>query len=63
MIMLKWNPSFIHSFKVERIHKNEFVTEKELRATIIESVGFYNQKRVHASLNYMSPNEYEICVG
>ena len=55
--------SFFHSFKVERIHKNEFVTEKELRATIIEYVGFYNQKRIHSSLNYMTPNDYEVCVG
>ncbi len=36
--------SFFHSFKAERIHKNEFITEKELRAVIIEYVGFYNQK-------------------
>jgi len=55
--------SFFHSFKVERIHKNDFVTEKELRATIIEYVGFYNQKRIHSSLNYMTPNDYEVCVG
>lgn len=52
--------SFFHSFKAERIHKNEFVTEKELRAVIIEYVGFYNQKRIHSSLEYMTPNEYEV---
>lgn len=51
--------SFFHSFKAERIHKNEFITEKELRAVIIEYVGFYNQKRIHSSLEYMTPNEYE----
>jgi len=55
--------SFFHSFKAERVHKNDFVTEKELRATIIEYVGFYNQKRIHSSLNYMTPNDYEVCVG
>jgi transposase InsO family protein len=52
--------SFFHSFKAERIHKNEFVTEKELRAVIIEYVGFYNSKRLHSSLDYMTPNEYEV---
>jgi len=54
--------SFFHSFKAERIHKNEFVTEKELRAVIIEYVGFYNQKRIHSSLEYMTPDEYEVCM-
>ena len=52
--------SFFHQFKAERIHRNEYVTEKELRAVIIEYVGFYNQRRLHSSLNYLTPNEYEV---
>lgn len=52
--------SFFHHFKAERLHENEYVTEKELRAVIIEYVEFYNHKRLHASLNYMSPVEYEV---
>jgi len=32
--------SFFHSFKAERVHKNEFMTEKELRSVVIEYVGF-----------------------
>ena len=52
--------SFFRQFKAERIHRNEFVTEKELRAVIIEYVGFYNRKRIHSSLNYMAPDEYEV---
>jgi transposase InsO family protein len=55
--------SFFHQFKAERIHRNEYVTEKELRSVIIEYVGFYNQKRIHSSLNYMTPNEYEVRMG
>lgn len=55
--------SFFHQFKAERIHRNEYVTEKELRAVIIEYVGFYNQKRIHSSLDYMTPNEYEVRMG
>ncbi len=54
--------SFFHQFKAERIHRNEYVTEKELRAVIIEYVGFYNRKRLHSSLNYMTPDEYEVSV-
>ena len=52
--------SFFHLFKAERLHKNEYTTEKELRAVIIEYVGFYNQKRIHSSLGYLTPNDYEV---
>lgn len=54
--------SFFHQFKAERIHRNEYITEKELRAVIIEYVGFYNRKRLHSSLNYMTPDGYEVSV-
>ncbi len=55
--------SFFHQFKAERIHRNEYVTEKELRAVIIEYVGFYNRKRIHSSLDYLTPVEYEVRMG
>lgn len=52
--------SFFHLFKAERFHRNEYVTEKELRAVVMEYVGFYNQRRIHSSLNYLTPNAYEV---
>ena len=55
--------SFFRQFKTERIHKNEFVTERELRSVIVEYVRFYNQKRIHSSLNYMTPMQYEANMG
>ncbi len=55
--------SSFHQFKAERIHRNEYVTEKEPRAVVIEYVGFYNKRRVHSSLNYMTPDEYEVSLG
>ena len=55
--------SFFHQFKAERIHKNEYVTERELRAVIVEYVGFYNRKRIHSSLDYLTPVEYEVRMG
>jgi len=54
--------SFFHLFKAERLHKNEFTTEKELRAVIIEYVGFYNRKRIHSSIGYITPDEYEVAI-
>lgn len=55
--------SFFHQFKAERLHGNEYTTERELRAVIIEYVGFYNQKRIHSSLGYSTPNDYEVIMG
>ncbi len=52
--------SFFHLFKAERYHKNQYFTEKELRAVIIEYVGFYNNRRLHSSLNYITPGQYEV---
>lgn len=51
--------SFFRHFKTERVHRREFTTEKELRAMIIEYIGFYNRKRLHSSLDYMTPCQYE----
>ena len=52
--------SFFHNFKAERIHRNAFTTERELRAVIHEYVGFYNEQRLHSSLGYISPAAYEV---
>lgn len=52
--------SFFHQFKAGRFHRNEYATEKELRAMVMEYVGFYNQRRIHSSLNYLTPNQYEV---
>lgn len=55
--------SFFHQFKAERLHRNEYTTERELRAVIIEYVRFYNSKRIHSSLGYLTPDEYEVIMG
>jgi len=52
--------SFFRQFKAERIHRNEYTTKKELRAVIIEYVEFYNQRRLHFSLDYLIPDKYEV---
>lgn len=52
--------SFFGHMKAECLHRNEYMTEKELRTAIIEYVAFYNQKRIHSSLNYLTPVEYEV---
>ena len=52
--------SFFHSLKGEWIKGNKYATVDTLRNAIRDYiVNFYNRSRLHSSLNYCSPNEFE----
>lgn len=52
--------SFFASLKKELVHGADFTTRQEARAAIVEYIEvFYNTKRRHSSLGYLSPAEYE----
>jgi putative transposase len=52
--------SFFKSLKSELILREVFETEKDLRSAIFEYIEtWYNRKRLHSSLGYLSPLEYE----
>jgi putative transposase len=52
--------SFFASLKKELVHGADFATRSEARAAVFEYVEvFYNGKRRHSSLGYVSPAEYE----
>src|SRR3989338_7752239 len=52
--------SFFHTLKVELIHRMKFKTREEAKARIFEYVEmYYNRKRAHSTLGYLSPFEYE----
>jgi transposase InsO family protein len=52
--------SFLHTLKVEKINRCRFKTRDEARREIFEYVEmYYNRKRTHSSLDYMSPFDYE----
>jgi len=52
--------SFFHTLKVELIHRNKFKTRDEAKRKIFEYVEmYYNRKRAHSTLGYLSPFEYE----
>jgi putative transposase len=51
--------SFFHSLKADVIHGVEFLNDEALRACLRWYVPFYNRRRLHSSLGYQSPYEFE----
>ena len=52
--------SFIGTLKVEKIYRCRFRTREQAKREIFEYIEtYYNRKRLHSSLGYMSPFEYE----
>ena len=51
--------SFFHSLKGDLIHGRTFQTIEELRLGLRRYLQYYNQQRLHSSLDYRSPVDYE----
>ena len=52
--------SFFSSLKIERVHRKVYRTRDEARADLFDYVErFYNPRRRHSTLGYLSPADYE----
>jgi len=52
--------SFFHSLKTEQVHHDDYKTRQQARAAIFDYIElFYNRKRKHSSIDYVSPIEHE----
>ena len=52
--------SFFKTLKVELVYQRRFRTRLEAKAAVVEYIElFYNSRRRHSSLGYLSPNDYE----
>jgi putative transposase len=59
-----WDNAVVESFwgtlKTELVHHEHYETREEARASIFEYVEvFYNRQRLHSSLGYLSPEQFE----
>jgi putative transposase len=56
--------SFFKTFKVELVYQEHYATREEARRSIYSYIEvFYNRQRLHSSLGYRSPAEYEAELG
>ncbi len=52
--------SFFASLKKELVHHEDYQTREEAKTSLFEYVEvFYNNKRIHSSLGYLTPSDYE----
>ena len=52
--------SFFGSLKQERVQWRNYQTRYEAQQDILQYISlFYNNYRLHSTLNYVSPDEYE----
>jgi transposase InsO family protein len=52
--------SFFHSLKVEQTEGKRYATREEAKADVFEYIeSYYNRKRRHSTLNYLSPWDFE----
>ena len=55
--------SFFASLKGECIDTRTWATRASARSAIVEYIGWFNGSRLHSSLGYLTPNEYEAATG
>jgi transposase InsO family protein len=51
--------SFVDSFKTELIRDRVWRSRSQLELAVVEYIGWYNAARLHESLDYLPPLEYE----
>ena len=52
--------SFFHTLQTELVHHEQYRTRAEAKASVFEYIeAFYNRQRLHSTLDYCSPVEFE----
>jgi putative transposase len=51
--------SLFGSLKTERIFDNRYATHEEAKADVLQWIAWYNNERLHSTLGYLNPTEFE----
>ena len=51
--------SFFSSMKQEELYRTRFKSEREFKNTVFKYITFYNSKRPHSTLHYLTPDQIE----
>jgi transposase InsO family protein len=52
--------SFFHTLKTELVNHEHYRTREEARASVFDYIEvFYNRQRIHSTLGYLSPSDFE----
>ena len=52
--------SFFHTLKTELVRHEHYRTHAQARASLFDYIeAFYNRQRIHSTLGYLSPDEFE----
>lgn len=51
--------SFFHSLKTEMVYFEKFTSIEKATAYMMDYISFYNGKRLHSGIGYVSPNTFE----
>ena len=51
--------SFWGRLKTASVHGHKFATHEQAREAILDWLAFYNHRRLHSSLGYLSPMQFE----
>ncbi|WP_196797929.1 IS3 family transposase [Pseudomonas aeruginosa] len=51
--------SFFHSLKAERVYLTRYASSHEAKTDLFDYIRFYNHRRRHSTLGYLSPMEFE----
>jgi putative transposase len=55
-----WSESFNATVKLECVYQHHFKTRRQARQCLFEYIEiFYNRRRLHSSIGYLPPDEYE----
>lgn len=53
--------SFFHTLKVELVHDETYETREKAKTSIVEYIEcYYNRKRIHSSIGFVSPAQFEL---